>query len=88
VILADGDLELDAGVRFAGVLLVRGRLVVHEVAGLLTELLGAVVVRDATGAGTTWSGAHVQASRCAVRRALAAAGRAIPVQTHGWSERP
>ena len=88
VILVDGDLIVDPGVRFAGVLLVRGRLVVHAQAGLTTELLGAVLVRDVAGAGTMWAGARAQVSRCAARRALAAAGRAVPVMTHGWSERP
>jgi len=53
------------------------------------SLAGAVLVRDRFAAGSALSGlAVVQASACAGRFALAAAGTPRPVQQHGWSERP
>lgn len=84
-----GDLQLHAGVRFAGLLIVNGRLTVSAPSAAATELVGAVIIRDARNHQSTINGAVVvQSSRCALRLALAAAGQALPVPQHGWTERP
>lgn len=83
VLLVDGDLHLDASVAFHGLLLVRGR--VHVQAAQVT---GALVVRDERARGSELDQPRIQASQCAIRRALAAAGDPEPVGWHGWSERP
>ncbi len=84
-----GDLQVHAGVRFAGLILVNGRLTMHAPAANAAEVTGALIVRDTSNSGSTLGGnVVIQSSRCALRLALAAAGRAHPVQQHGWTERP
>jgi hypothetical protein len=75
-------------VRFAGLLLVRGRLDMDGSGGAAAEVAGAVVVRDEDAGGSRVSRARIVASRCAVRRALAASARPLPIRYHAWSERP
>jgi formylmethanofuran dehydrogenase subunit C len=89
VLLVDGDLRIGAGVRFHGLLLVRGRVTLEGASTADAPMVaGAVVVRDAAMAGSRLGYARLQASQCAVRLALAGAGRAVPVRRYGWSERP
>ncbi len=89
VLIVRGDLRVNAGVRFAGLVLVNGRITVTAPATAPTELLGALLVRDTLNSGSTISGAVVvQSSRCALRLALAAAGVPQPVPQYGWTERP
>lgn len=101
VLLVAGDLEIDAGVNFNGLLLVGGALrTVSGGAGAgnagagnagatARHLTGAVVVRDVAASGSRLEAPIlVQTSRCAVRLALAALGRPTPRRQHGWSERP
>jgi hypothetical protein len=88
VLLVDGDVRVGAGVRVAGLLMVRGRLEMDADGGGAPEVIGAVVVRDAAQRGSRLGTARVHASRCALRAALAAAGVPRPISHHGWSERP
>jgi hypothetical protein len=90
VLVVRGDLHIDPGVEFNGLILIDGRLRIIVATGEPpVSLAGAVLVRDRVAAGSLLSGvAVVQASACAGRFALAAAGTPRPVQQHGWSERP
>jgi len=90
VLVVQGDLHVDPGVTFAGVILVGGRLSVAVTAGEMpVSLVGALLVRDSVNAGSSLSGeVIVQASACAGRFALAGAGLPRPIRQHGWSERP
>lgn len=90
VLVVHGDLVVDPGVRFAGVIVVRGRLsVALSPADMPVSLAGALVVRDQGGVGSALSGmVVVQSSACAARFSLAGIGSARPIQQHGWSERP
>lgn len=90
VLVVNGDLRFDAGVRFAGVLLVNGRLIIsHPDTAMPIELLGTVFVRDQTRIGSEVRGpVLIASSRCATRLALAAAGTPSPRRQHGWTERP
>jgi hypothetical protein len=89
IVLVDGDLLLRGRVTVSGLVLVRGRLLsASSVDGARPTLVGAVVVRDAEGAGSDLRALRLQGSRCAVRRALAASGEPVPIGLHGWGERP
>jgi hypothetical protein len=89
LLLVDGDLVVHDGSRFAGLLIVRGRLL--ATAGAATagsEIVGGVLVRDMNDHGSRLDAPIlVQASRCAIRLALAALGTPTPVGQHGWAER-
>jgi len=90
VLVVHGDLQLDPGVVFDGVILVGGRVHMVVAAGEMpVSLVGAMLVRDRFDAGSVLSGlTMVQASTCAGRFTLAGVGVPHPVRQHGWSERP
>ncbi len=90
VLVVSGDLHVDAGVSFAGVALVGGRVLAHPAPGEApVQFLGALVVRDRDARGSRLAGpVLLQAGRCPIRLALAGAGVPAPVGRHGWTERP
>lgn len=88
VLLVDGDLKLDAGIRFNGVILVTGR-VTSVLASNAPEarMTGGVLVRDRNARGSRVSGPiRVRANQCAVRRALSAAGTPWFARSAAWWE--
>lgn len=89
VLVVNGDLHVEPGVTFAGLLIVRGKLTVNAPAhSQAVQLIGATIVRSLTGDQSELSGnVLVQTSQCAARLALAAAGVPRPVAQLGWSER-
>lgn len=90
VLVVLGDLHVDPGVVFHGIILVSGRVHIVVAAGEMpVSLVGALLVRDRLHVGSALSGlAVVQSSACAGRFALAGVGVPHPVRQHGWSERP
>lgn len=90
VLLVNGDLRVDSGVRFAGTVLVHGRLTITPAdTAMPVELLGTVLVRDQNGSGSEVRGpVTIASSRCATRLSLAAAGSPVPQRQLGWTERP
>lgn len=88
VLLVDGDLKLDAGIRFSGVILVTGR-VTSVLASNAPEarITGTVLVRDRSARGSRLSGpVRVRANQCAVRRSLSAAGSPLLARSAAWWE--
>ncbi len=97
VLVVAGDLHIDDGVQFSGLLLVSGavlRTAAPSPSGpaggaARAQVVGAMVIRDRANAGSHLEEPIlVQASRCSVRLALAALGNPAPVRQHGWSARP
>jgi hypothetical protein len=68
VLLVEGNLEIDDGFQFFGVIVVRGTLTVR---GAASRVYGAVIVLNAERARSeVTSGARIDLSRCPLRRAL------------------
>ncbi len=68
VLLVEGDLEIDNGFEFYGLVVVRGSL---SVGGVGTRMYGAVIVLDAAREGNeVTSGARIDLSSCPLTRAL------------------
>jgi len=89
ILLVDGDLVLREGVTLHGLVMVRGRVRgASSGVGPRSSLIGALVVRDRGAAGSALDALRLYGSRCAVRRALAAAGLPVPIGPYGWGERP
>jgi hypothetical protein len=83
VLLAQGDLSLEGGALFVGVVVARGHLSIRGVGG---RILGAAVAASAD-VGTTPGGgsAAVVYSGCVVRRVVAATARPHPLTERAWA---
>jgi hypothetical protein len=84
VLLVDGDLVLGGGVRFLGLVVVRGTLRFRDAGG---SVAGAVLAGAADLGGGGASGPRgVAFSSCALARALAAAGTVSALPERAWAE--
>ena len=82
MLLVDGDLEVRGGFVWAGVIVVRGALVVT---GLGNRIYGAVLVEGvAAGAGSVAGDLQIHYSDCAVRQALSGAATVRPLSARSW----
>jgi hypothetical protein len=81
LLVSQGDLVLAGSFRYYGVVLVSGSLVLKDQARVTGAVLAGGATEDSAvvegGAQVTWSG-------CAVRRALARAGRPVPIAARAW----
>jgi hypothetical protein len=77
ILLVDGDLTIDGGFQFFGLVLVRGALVTT---GSAAHVVGAVVAARASLASAT----VVRYSRCALSRALLGAATPVFARAHAW----
>lgn len=84
VLVVDGDLTLQAGFEFFGVVLVRGGLYGGPGGARIT---GAVVVAAQPDSGAALDGIAIAFSRCAARKSLLELARPVPVIERSWSER-
>jgi hypothetical protein len=88
VLLVDRDLLLHEAITMHGLIMVRGRVLAPSSGAADPPMVvGAMLVRDASSDGSVLDALRLQSSQCAVRRALAAAGRPVPIGPHGWGER-
>lgn len=83
ILIVDGDLTLEGGFEYFGVVVVRGRLATRGVGG---RVWGGAIAGSAAlaGAGALGVGASIQRSTCAIGRALEAAGRPRPLTSRSW----
>jgi hypothetical protein len=77
ILLVDGDLTIDGGFQFFGLVLVRGALVTT---GSAAQVVGAVVAARASLAPAT----VIRYSRCALSRALLGAATPVLARAHAW----
>lgn len=84
MLIVDGDLTLQAGFEFFGVVLVRGALFGGPGGGRITGAVLLVAQRDSA---STLDGIAIDFSRCAVRKSLLELARPVPVVERSWSER-
>ena len=83
VLLVQGDLALEGGATFVGVVVTRGRLTIRGAGG---RILGGTVVASAElGASADGESAAVAYSGCVVRRIVARTGRAYPLPERSWA---
>jgi hypothetical protein len=85
VLLVDGSLEVAAGARFDGIVIVRNDV---RVTGPGAELRGVVIALDVDGAegSSVRDGGAVRFSGCAARRALLGAARLARTPERWWAE--
>ena len=83
-LIVDGDLTLQAGFEFFGVVLVRGTLFGGPGGGRIT---GAVLLAHQRDSAATVDGIAIEFSRCAVRKSLLELARPVPIAERSWSER-
>jgi hypothetical protein len=82
ILLVGGDLSVQGGFEFYGIVIVRGRLKTTGTGGHFNgSLMAANVDLDDN---TVLGDALVQFSSCVVRRALAAASPGAPLRSRGW----
>ncbi len=88
VLLVDGDLKIDAGVRVNGTVMVTGRVTAVLASNAVEpRITGVLLVRDRNSRGSRLSGGvRVRANQCAVRRSLAAAGTPLLSRPAAWWE--
>ncbi|HWP38449.1 MAG TPA: polymer-forming cytoskeletal protein [Gemmatimonadales bacterium] len=82
VLVVDGDLEVDGGFHFAGVVIVAGTLSMTGAGGRVT---GAVYASGASlRPGSVLGSATVTYSSCALHKALTATAGAVPLDERAW----
>jgi hypothetical protein len=82
ILVVDGDLEVDGGFQFAGVVIVAGTL---SMAGAGGRFAGAVYASGVSlRPGTVLGSAAVTYSSCALHRALDATAEAVPLDERAW----
>jgi len=82
-LLVAGDLSLEGGATFVGVVVTRGRLTIRGAGG---RILGAAVAASADlSASSEGESAAVVYSGCAVRRVMAVAARPRPLLERSWA---
>lgn len=84
MLIVDGNLTLQAGFEFFGVVLVRGAMFGGPGGGRIT---GAVLLAQPRDSASTLDGIAIGFSRCAVRKSLLDLARPVPVVERSWSER-
>jgi len=83
VLLVQGDLTLEGGAEWVGLVVVRGHL---SIRGAGASVLGAAVVASADlGTASGGGPAAVVRSGCVIRRVLAATARARPLRERPWA---
>ena len=83
VLLVDGDLELSGGFEFTGAVIVAGTMTIGPGGAQVSGGVRAAAVVDASGASRPPP--FVLRSSCALREALLAAGRLVPVADRPWA---
>ncbi|HEU4630419.1 MAG TPA: hypothetical protein VFS08_11785 [Gemmatimonadaceae bacterium] len=81
VLVVDGDLVLDGGFEFLGVVLVGGRVVGGA---MPSRVMGALLVRGSGGAPSELGALRVRWSSCVAAGALRAVGGVRPAAARGW----
>jgi hypothetical protein len=84
MLVVDGNLTLQAGFEFFGVVLVRGTLFGGPGGARIT---GAVLLAQQRDSASTLDGIAIDFSRCAARKAFLELARPVPVTERSWSER-
>ena len=80
ILVVDGDLALEAGVEYDGVVLLTGSLLSNG-----ARVFGAIVAAGASGRpNQILGGTVVRYSGCATRRALVGSGRGFLLRDRGW----
>jgi hypothetical protein len=85
ILLVDGDLQIIAPLRFAGLILVHGAVDIESMGGQISVEGGLV----AANAGTTarpLSGISITYSKCMIDNALLSSGRLIPLRSRAWKQ--
>jgi hypothetical protein len=83
ILLVEGDVSLEEGSVFVGLVVARGRLTIRDVGG---RILGAAVAGSAVvGAAGGGGSAAVVYSGCVARRVLAATGRPRRLSERSWA---
>jgi len=83
VLLVEGDVSLEEGSVFVGLVVARGRLTIGELGG---RIVGAAVVAGAAlGASSGGSSAAVVHSGCVVRRVISVIAGAHPLAERSWA---
>lgn len=83
LLVVDGNLTLQGGVEFFGVVLVRGALIAGPGGGRIT---GAASVAGQGESRTLLNGIAIDFSRCTARKALLGTAIPVPVVERSWSE--
>jgi len=85
ILLVDGDLQMQGGFEFTGIVLVRGKVITTANSSKVTGaiLAGNVDLGDVTSFGGTPVVAY---SKCAVDLAVKAAARGVPLSQRGWAQ--
>lgn len=83
ILLVDGDILLDGGFEFSGLIIALGNVVVE---GTGTKVLGAILGHSVSAGFNSFSGESVVAySECAVQAALAGASMGVALNERSWA---
>lgn len=87
ILLVENNLKLSGGFEYYGLVLVRGTIDVNGTPGLMSKIVGALMVGNAAGGSKLNGNASVQYSSCAVTQALAhTTPRPVPAPQRSWAD--
>ena len=80
-LLIDGDLELNGGFEWNGLVIVRGSV---KIAGTGNKLYGALLSESITENNSIGGNIEMHYSACAIQKAVAGASQPMPLRTRSW----
>jgi hypothetical protein len=83
ILLIDGDLEINGGFEWTGLILVKGSF---KIGGTGNKITGAVLAQGVTGDNSISGDVEINYSQCALEYALAGSAHAVPIQHRGWMQ--
>ncbi len=80
-LLVDGDLELNGGFEWNGIILVRGSI---KIAGTGNKIWGALLAESITEDNSIGGNVDITYSACAIQKAVQGASLPMPLRTRSW----
>lgn len=80
-LLVDGDLELNGGFEWSGIILVRGSI---KIAGTGNKIWGALLSESITEDNSIGGNVDITFSACAIQKAVQGASLPVPLRTRSW----
>lgn len=80
-LLVDGDLELNGGFEWNGIILVRGSI---KIAGTGNKIWGALLSESITEDNSIGGNVEITYSACAIQKAVQGASLPVPLRTRSW----
>lgn len=82
-LLIEGDLEINGGFEWNGLIIVRGSFKIN---GTGNKITGAVLAESVTDANTIGGNVEIKYSDCAIKKAIKGSSTAAPLRERGWMQ--